>query len=167
MLNKTSNFLCWLVALLLVNSFTKVVSIDDRKVYKHQLENHHLRLSSSRVCLLSIVKYEHKSLSYNNPYKFLLVIFQSPLVKDKELTTVSMGIFEEIILNILADYMKFTYQTHLYFQLIFTNFRNKISLPSRYEIIPPTDILTLGFLQANGSWTGTTGQLQRKVVYRG
>jgi hypothetical protein len=106
MLNKASNFVCWLVALLLVNSFTKVVS----KVNQHQLENHHLRLSSSRVCLLSIVKYEHKSFSYNNPYKFLLVIFQSPLVKDKELTTVSMGIFEEIILNILADKMKFTYQ---------------------------------------------------------
>jgi hypothetical protein len=109
MLNKTSNFVCWLVALLLVNSFTKVVS----KVNKHQLENHHLRLSSSRVCLLSIVKYEHKSLSCNNPYTFFFVIFQSPLVKDKELTTVSMGIFEEIILNILADHMKFTYQINL------------------------------------------------------
>ncbi|EFX82839.1 hypothetical protein DAPPUDRAFT_240811 [Daphnia pulex] len=72
---------------------------------------------------------------------WLVALFLSPLVKDKELTTVSMGIFEEIILNILADKMKFT-----------------------YEIIPPSDILTLGYLQPNGSWTGTTGQLQRKEV---
>lgn len=33
----------------------------------------------------------------------------------------------------------------------------------RYKIVPPQDILSTGFLQPNGSWTGTTGQLQRKV----
>ncbi|XP_057368410.1 glutamate receptor U1-like [Daphnia carinata] len=48
---------------------------------------------------------------------------------------------EKIILDILANHLGFT-----------------------YEIVPPQDILSTGFLQRNGSWTGTTGQLQRREV---
>ncbi|EFX82841.1 hypothetical protein DAPPUDRAFT_316351 [Daphnia pulex] len=71
----------------------------------------------------------------------LLSATKSPLVKDKELTTVSLGILEEIILEILSSHMKFT-----------------------YTIVPPSDILSPGYLRPNGSWTGTTGQLQRREV---
>ncbi|KAI9558822.1 hypothetical protein GHT06_015611 [Daphnia sinensis] len=66
---------------------------------------------------------------------------RSPLVKKPELAVVSSGKMEKIILDILADHLGFT-----------------------YEIVPPRDILSTGFLQRNGSWTGTTGQLQRKEV---
>ncbi len=52
---------------------------------KHQLENHHLRVSSSRVYVSSpLVKYVRVN---GLPIIILincLVIFQSPLVKDKD-----------------------------------------------------------------------------------
>ncbi|EFX82837.1 hypothetical protein DAPPUDRAFT_240814 [Daphnia pulex] len=48
---------------------------------------------------------------------------------------------EKIVLDILSNHMRFT-----------------------YEIVPPSDILSSGYLQRNGSWTGTTGQLQRREV---
>ncbi|KAK4011037.1 hypothetical protein OUZ56_020157 [Daphnia magna] len=66
---------------------------------------------------------------------------QSPLVKIPEMAVINYGIIEKIVLDILASHLGFT-----------------------YDIIPPRDILTAGFLQPNGSWTGTTGQLQRKEV---
>ncbi|KAI9558825.1 hypothetical protein GHT06_015614 [Daphnia sinensis] len=66
---------------------------------------------------------------------------RSPLVNKPELAVINFGIIEKIVLDILASQIGFT-----------------------YEIIPPQDILTSGFLQPNGSWTGTTGQLQRKEV---
>ncbi|XP_032798475.2 glutamate receptor U1 [Daphnia magna] len=66
---------------------------------------------------------------------------RSPLVKIPEMAVINYGIIEKIVLDILASHLGFT-----------------------YDIIPPRDILTAGFLQPNGSWTGTTGQLQRKEV---
>ncbi|KAI9558826.1 hypothetical protein GHT06_015615 [Daphnia sinensis] len=76
-------------------------------------------------------------------YKLHLLISsaRSPLVNKPELAVINFGIVEKIVLEILASHIGFT-----------------------YEIIPPRDILTPGFLQPNGSWTGTTGQLQRKEV---
>ncbi|XP_057368411.1 glutamate receptor ionotropic, kainate glr-3-like [Daphnia carinata] len=66
---------------------------------------------------------------------------RNPLINDPELAVINFGIIEKIVLDILASQIGFT-----------------------YEIIRPRDILTSGFLQSNGSWTGTTGQLQRKEV---
>ncbi|XP_057368414.1 glutamate receptor U1-like [Daphnia carinata] len=66
---------------------------------------------------------------------------RSPLVKDHDLAVINFGIIEKIVLDILANHLDFT-----------------------YDIVPPRDIMSTGFLQRNGSWTGTTGQLQRKEV---
>ncbi|XP_032783809.2 glutamate receptor U1 [Daphnia magna] len=66
---------------------------------------------------------------------------RSPLVKDHELAVINFGIIEKIVLDHLANHLGFT-----------------------YEIVPPRDIMSTGFLQRNGSWTGTTGQLQRREV---
>ncbi|KAI9558833.1 hypothetical protein GHT06_015622 [Daphnia sinensis] len=66
---------------------------------------------------------------------------RSPLVKDHDLAVINFGIIEKIVLDILANHLGFT-----------------------YDIVPPRDIMSTGFLQRNGSWTGTTGQLQRREV---
>ncbi|XP_046456169.1 glutamate receptor ionotropic, kainate glr-3-like [Daphnia pulex] len=85
---------------------------------------------------------EHQAHSNHTLFKHILISStRRPLLTNPELSIVSAGIMEKIVLDILSNHMRFT-----------------------YEIIPPSDILSSGFLQRNGSWTGTTGQLQRREV---
>nr|CAH0105719.1 unnamed protein product [Daphnia galeata] len=101
-----------------------------------------LGISFYLIVPVSLMEKEDHENHHHTLFKHILVSStRSPLVKNHELSVVSAGIMEKIVLDILSSHMRFT-----------------------YEIIPPADILSSGYLQKNGSWTGTTGQLQRKEV---
>ena len=89
-------------------------------------------------------------------------LYQNPLANDPNSTVVHAGIVDKILLGILSDKLNFT-QVTSYCRIQF-DFINDLGSLLRYDIRRPLDTLSAGLLLRNGSWTGSTGQLQRKVM---
>ncbi len=39
----------------------------------------------------------------------------------------------------------------------------QLFMSSSYEILPPSDVMSSGYILPNGSWTGAAGLLERRV----